>query len=199
MSDTREHIIQVAGRLFLQKNYDGVSIQDITQAVGMTKGALYHHFASKEQLFEEVAHNMVGSHMTDFSALPTGSLHGFITALVKNFRDKAEKAQEAKMPNALDSGINFYNLVWDAVRILPEFRASIEKFNTLEHASWTVAIQAAIDSGEIRGGVSASKIAKIFTSVADGVGTTSMFKGNALARYEEILDLWEILYQSLKA
>ena len=53
MNATRAHILQVAGRLFLQSNYDGVSIQAITRAVGMTKGALYHHFTSKEQLFEE--------------------------------------------------------------------------------------------------------------------------------------------------
>ena len=59
MNETREQIIQVAGRLFLQSNYDGVSIQDITRASGMTKGALYHHFASKEQLFEQVDKHML--------------------------------------------------------------------------------------------------------------------------------------------
>jgi len=60
MNETRAHLLRVAGRLFLQSNYYGVSIQDITRAAGMTKGALYHHFTSKEQLFEEVAHNLVG-------------------------------------------------------------------------------------------------------------------------------------------
>ncbi len=198
MNETREHIIQVAGRLFLQSNYDGVSIHDITQAVGMTKGALYHHFTSKEQLFEEVAHNLVGSSHADFSALPGDSLRGFYTTLVENVRSRDDGAQEAKLPNALESGTNVYNLLWDAVRLLPGFRASMESLNTLEHAAWTEAIQAAIDRGEIRRGLDADKIAKIFTSVPDGVGITSMLKGGPPSIYGEILDLWDTLYQSLR-
>lgn len=198
MNETREHIIQVAGRLFLQSNYDGVSIQDITRAVGMTKGALYHHFTSKEQLFEEVAHNLVGSSHTDFSALPGDSLRGFYTALVENVRSREDDAQEAKPPSAPEAAINVYNLLWDAVRLLPGFRASMESLNALEHAAWTAAIEAAIDRGEIRRGLDADKIARIFTSVPDGVGITSMLKGGPSSAHEEILDLWDTLYQSLK-
>lgn len=198
MSDTREHIIQVAGRLFLQRNYDGVSIQDITKAVGMTKGALYHHFTSKEQLFEEVAHNLVANFLTDFSTLPKDSLRGFYCALAENLLSREETAQKAQLPNILDSGINFYNLLWDAMRLLPGFRASMESFNALELSAWTEAIQAAIDRGEIRGGLDANRLARIFTSVADGVGITSMQKGGQHVMYGEILGLWETLYQSLK-
>ena len=198
MSDTREHIIQVAGRLFLQSNYDGVSIQDITQAVGMTKGALYHHFTSKEQLFEEVAHDLVGSTHTDFSALPNDSLHGFYTTLVENIQSRDDAAQEAKRPYAKDFGINAYNLLWDAVRLLPGFRASMKSLNSLEHTAWAEAIQAAIDRGEIRRGLDADKLAKIFMSVPDGVGITSMLKGAPPSVHGEILGLWGTLYQSLK-
>jgi AcrR family transcriptional regulator len=198
MNDTREHIIHVAGRLFLQSNYDGVSIQDITRAVGMTKGALYHHFSSKEQLFEEVAHNLVGSFHTDFSSLPTNSLRCFYRTLIENIRSRVDRAHDTKPPGTLDSGINVYNLLWDAVRILPGFRASMESFHTLEHSAWRAAIQAAIDRGEIRGGLGADKLAKIFTAVPDGVGITSMLKGGPSAVYGEILDLWDTLYQSLK-
>jgi AcrR family transcriptional regulator len=198
MNETREQIIQVAGRLFLQRNYDGVSIQDITRAVGMTKGALYHHFTSKEQLFEEVAHNLVGTARTDFSALPGDSLRGFYMTLVANTRSRDDADREAKRPNAMESGINAYNLLWDAVRILPGFRASMESYNTLEHAAWTEAIQAAMDRGEIRSGLDAGKMARIFMAVPDGVSITSMLKGAPPSVHGEIMGLWETLYQSLK-
>lgn len=198
MSETRERIIQVAGRLFLQSNYDGVSIQDITRAMGMTKGALYHHFASKEQLFEEVARNLVGSFHTDFSALPSDSLRGFYTTLVENIRSRDDGAQEAQLPNIHESGINVFNLLWDAVRLLPGFRASMESSNALEQAAWTESIQAAIDRGEIRSGLNAGKIARVFTSVPDGVSITSLLKGGNLSVKEEIRDLWDALYESLR-
>ena len=41
-------------RLFLEKGYHGTSIDDITQAAGLTKGALYWHFKSKEDLLKRI-------------------------------------------------------------------------------------------------------------------------------------------------
>ena len=44
-------ILSAAQALFLAKNYGEVSMDDIAQVVGVTKGALYYHFASKEALY----------------------------------------------------------------------------------------------------------------------------------------------------
>ena len=41
-------------RIFLEKGYHGTSIDDITQAAGVTKGALYWHFKSKENLLRKI-------------------------------------------------------------------------------------------------------------------------------------------------
>ena len=76
----------------------------------------------------------------------------------------------------------------------------METLNTREHAAWTEAIQAAIDRGEIRRGLDAEKIARLFTSVPDGVGITFMLKGGSSSdKYQEIQELWDALYQSLEA
>jgi AcrR family transcriptional regulator len=48
---TRERIIEEAMRLFVRKGFFAASIADIAAAVGMTKGALYHHFESKDAIF----------------------------------------------------------------------------------------------------------------------------------------------------
>jgi AcrR family transcriptional regulator len=44
-------ILSAAEALFLAKNYADVSMEDIAEAAGVTKGALYHHFAGKEALY----------------------------------------------------------------------------------------------------------------------------------------------------
>ena len=44
---TRRRILEVARRLFLEKGYDDTTIHDIVAQLGMTKGAIYHHFPSK--------------------------------------------------------------------------------------------------------------------------------------------------------
>ena len=51
---TRENIITVSTNLFVQKGYDKTSMQDIVDALGMSKGAIFHHFKSKEEIFEAV-------------------------------------------------------------------------------------------------------------------------------------------------
>jgi AcrR family transcriptional regulator len=51
---TKERILDQSMRLFLAKGYHGTSINDITQAAGLTKGALYWHFRSKEDLLKRI-------------------------------------------------------------------------------------------------------------------------------------------------
>lgn len=48
---TIANILQAAQKLFLAKNYAEVTMADIAVAAEVTKGALYHHFASKEALY----------------------------------------------------------------------------------------------------------------------------------------------------
>ena len=52
--NTEERILKQAMRLFLEKGYHGTSIDDITKAAGLTKGALYWHFGSKEDLLKRI-------------------------------------------------------------------------------------------------------------------------------------------------
>lgn len=51
---TRARLIEVAGELFGTLGYERTSIEDVLERAGVSKGALYHHFASKEALFEAV-------------------------------------------------------------------------------------------------------------------------------------------------
>ncbi len=51
---TENRILQQAVRLFLEKGYHGTSIDEITRAAGLTKGALYWHFKSKEDLLQRI-------------------------------------------------------------------------------------------------------------------------------------------------
>ncbi len=52
--ETRSHILDVAGELFAQRGYDATSVADICEGAGVTKGAFYHHFASKQSVFLEL-------------------------------------------------------------------------------------------------------------------------------------------------
>jgi len=51
---TRGALIEAARPLFTERGYAGVGTEQIVRAAGMTRGALYHHFADKRELFEAV-------------------------------------------------------------------------------------------------------------------------------------------------
>ena len=47
-------ICRIAARVFYEKGYDGASMQEIADAVGLTKAGLYHHIGSKDHLLYEI-------------------------------------------------------------------------------------------------------------------------------------------------
>ncbi len=47
---TRQHIIERTAPLFNRKGFEGTSLADLTEATGLTKGALYGNFASKDEM-----------------------------------------------------------------------------------------------------------------------------------------------------
>lgn len=55
---TRRHILAIAGRLFAERGYAGTSLNDIVRSSGLTKGAVYFHFSSKEALALAVFQDM---------------------------------------------------------------------------------------------------------------------------------------------
>ena len=55
MSARREELTRIAARLFAEQGYQGTSLADLSEALGVQKASLYHHIASKEDLLWEVA------------------------------------------------------------------------------------------------------------------------------------------------
>jgi AcrR family transcriptional regulator len=51
MTKVKARILQAASTLFAEKGYEGASMNDIVKVSGLSKGAIYHHFKSKEQIF----------------------------------------------------------------------------------------------------------------------------------------------------
>jgi AcrR family transcriptional regulator len=69
--DTRRRILAVALELFSAHGYAGTSMRDIAETIGMTKAALYYHFASKEQILE-AATEPIRTEMTSMLQLAAG-------------------------------------------------------------------------------------------------------------------------------
>jgi TetR/AcrR family transcriptional repressor of nem operon len=81
---SRAEILSHAGRLFRLRGYAGTNIDDVMLAAGLTRGAFYAHFASKDALFAEI--------LTSGSSLLTRLRGGAPTAVLKDYLDKSRLA-----------------------------------------------------------------------------------------------------------
>ena len=72
---TIRRILDTARGLFATQGYEAVSIDTIAAAAGLTKGACYHHFASKRDLFERLIDEVQGTiaaRLTEMAGPPSG-------------------------------------------------------------------------------------------------------------------------------
>jgi TetR/AcrR family transcriptional regulator, cholesterol catabolism regulator len=70
MSARRSELTRQAARLFAQKGYHGTSVGDIAEALGVQKGSLYSHIASKEDLLYETLAEGAAAFHASLDAIP---------------------------------------------------------------------------------------------------------------------------------
>jgi AcrR family transcriptional regulator len=70
---TRGQLIGIATRMFAERGYEDTSIEAVLREAGVSRGSLYHHFASKEALFEAVAEEVETSVGEQTLAAASGS------------------------------------------------------------------------------------------------------------------------------
>ena len=94
---TRERILASARELFGERGYEGTSIELVLEASGVARGALYHHFASKAELFDAVAERVfveIAEH-TDAAAARAGG----------DMADRFRAGAQAWLQMALDPAV----------------------------------------------------------------------------------------------
>jgi AcrR family transcriptional regulator len=187
MADTKEYIIEQAYRLFLSKNYEAVSISDISKAIGLTKGALYHHFVNKEDLFKAVIDKFLKT-LTLGELSPDISLKDFITELVRHARHVVESIHETP---AQFVPVNYLSLIIDAFRHYPGYEEENLQWFSKETARIKSVIDNAVKTGEIRSDVNTQYLAPTFFSISLGIATNLIqypSPGPIVEAYKQQLD-----------
>ncbi len=89
---TRDALIEAARTLFAARGYAGVGTEEIVRAAGVTRGALYHHFEGKRDLFEAVYERVEAGLAERIAA---GALGSGATAPLEAMRAGAETFLQA--------------------------------------------------------------------------------------------------------
>lgn len=97
MSTRRRELTREAAKLFAKKGYHGTSIGDIAEAMGVQKGSLYAHIASKEDLLYETMREGADAFHAALDAIPddTPAVEKIRLALRGHLRVVAEQLDVA--------------------------------------------------------------------------------------------------------
>ena len=84
--ETVKLILDVSTRLFSEKGYDYTSLQDIINETKLSKGAIYHHFSSKEDILKAIFHRLGNENAEIFAKIRDDSRLSGIEKLRKIFQ-----------------------------------------------------------------------------------------------------------------
>jgi TetR/AcrR family transcriptional regulator, transcriptional repressor for nem operon len=200
MNEAKLKILKVTFTLFLQKNFKEVTMQEIVEKTGMSKGAFYHYFESKEQLFAEVIEMF-------FVTIPTtiqrpindSSLSVFYHDYLANASQVYAMLGKTMKDAHVDIS-NFISLQMDALKRLPDFREKTKTINAEIIKTWMNVIKSAKERGEIKTIMSDEHIAFFFKFTMEGMGMKSELEGKpSVENDKELIDLWDSFYNQIKA
>lgn len=170
---TRERVLDAAAQEFSRRGYADAAVQSVAARTGMTKGALYGHFASKEKLADAlVAEGVrIWARMLQDSApagaTPLGTLRALTVGLAHALREDARLRAAVRLENdGLLAGTGEGSLLREV------------------HGSIVSVVRRAQDVGDVTAEHSAGTIAQLLLSVVFGAQSAAVLTS------EEVFGTW---------
>jgi len=164
----KQEILAAATAVFAQKGFAGASMDDIVQASGISKGGLYWHFKSKDELIAAILSQFFDQEMAALDALL--QTEGTATQKLQQLGQQII-ADVSQMSELLTISLEFYALAARRQSVRLELQRHFQQYgNTL-----ATLIQAGIDEGAFDPAVSARQVAL-----------------NLVAQFEGLVLLWAV-------
>ena len=168
---TRRRILASALSLFVKKGYDRTTFTDIAARLGMTKGAVYWHFDSKEKLLVTLLDEMLKKFRRQICALlPAGGdfeALTFSTVADMMVQNAAQVVNDAK-------GTAFFLLVHEQIKWSDASMAHVrdDLLRNPRFGPWAAfrkAVENDIRDGRVRAGTNATQVATVCMAIWDGI------------------------------
>jgi TetR/AcrR family transcriptional repressor of nem operon len=178
-TETRRKIVDAAFWEIYRNGFQGASIDRILDGTGVTKGALFHHFATKQQLGYAVVDEAVGAWIDGHWIAPLGRHEDPITAIP----DQVRAYLDASPEEIIHGGCPLNNLTQEMAGIDEGFRLRLDVIAD----RWRAAVEAAWERAGHHDLVGPSptvtEVASFVVSAIEGIlGTAKGAKSVALAR-----------------
>ncbi len=180
---TREALLDAAATVFAERGFHGASLDEIAATAGYTRGAIYKHFADKEELLHEVCVRLNERTFAEFDELPSGSDWldtADLPAVTAQWASMVERDTEFRVV-MLEFQLHAYRNPDLRERALAFARAN-------RHAIADYLSQRVAESGSALP-VDAEQLAAVFGTSSDAFAQLALIDPDAVAQYQLLLEL----------
>lgn len=141
-AENRDNVIDVASRLFREHGFDGIGLKDLMESAGLTQGAFYKQFDSKEDLIAEASARAMDCATVRWSKAAAANPQDPLGAVIGFYLSKGHRKEKAE-------GCPLVALGADAARQSADVKASFEA-GIREHLSILTRLLSKADNEEKR-------------------------------------------------
>lgn len=170
-----EHLVAVATRLFAERGFEGTSVQAVVEAAGVTKGAMYHYFTSKEDLLHEVYGRVLRLQMEHLERFADAG-----GPVADRLEAAAVDVVVTSLENIDDTVIFFRSLH----QLSEQKRAQVRAERRRYHERFRALVEEGQAAGEFRADVPADLVVDYFFGAVHHLGT--WYSAEGALRPEEI-------------
>jgi AcrR family transcriptional regulator len=187
--ETRNHILEAASQLFSKGGYDATGVAEICQVAGVSKGAFYHHFPTKQAVFIELLNTYLNSIETGFNMMRQ-EVHDVPRLILQM------AAQVGSLFQTADIHLPIFLEFWTQANHDPHiWEAAIAPYRRYQ-AYFAEMIQEGIDEGSLQP-VDAQLAARVLVSLALGMLMQSLFDPQIADWQSEARQSMELLMKGI--
>ena len=167
---TKQQLEIQALHFFAEHDFERSSLNDIAKALGITKGAIYHYFKGKDDLFESAMNRLLDEMEKWFvHALPRDIPFKLLLENLFNMDEAlSELAKNSQLGHVVTEYKNMMYLVLAALKKFPNLQARIDEIYSSFRRVLVSVMDSAIERGEIRSDTDVEAAAFEITAFYEG-------------------------------
>lgn len=190
---TRQQILDAALHVFSQKGFQATRLQDIATEAGTTRGAIYHHFKNKADLYKSLIEEAMqqGNRAVERAI---GEGENFLDVCRLIFQYSAEMLEQDERFRQIAELSLFKTGLSAELAEIEEMRVQSAAASVTGVASY---LQLGIDAGELRDDLSAEELARAFLAYQNGITWMWLANGQFFSITESMNPLVEVLLHGI--
>lgn len=190
---TKENIVLAALRLFMTRGYKSVSLINVANEIGITKGGIYHYFSSKDELLQVSLHFLLDRYEAKYNGILSDSctmrevLHSLmVERVVESFsKDLLQVEGECTL--------DYAHFAIEVMRKFPAIQERIEQSYLTIGQALAKRIQKAKEAGELQASLDSDDLAVAIMSMVNGQNSLGRSFHSAAARQRMAAVVWSMI------